>query len=87
MIDDGRGDRGADHIVSIYARTNQIEMLRTLTWEMDVWMHETPQRILGAGIIVEYACGDANVAEEFLARWSALCDKSASTRRTRTAST
>ena len=87
MIDDGRGDRGADHIVSIYARTNQIEMLRALTWEMDVWMHGRPKRILGAGIMVNYACGDANVADEFLSRWSALCDTSASTRRTRIPST
>ena len=87
MIDDGRGDRGADHIVSIYARMNQIEMLRALTGEMDVWMHRRPQRILGAGIIVEYACGDADVAVEFVERWSALCDVSASRRRTSPSST
>ena len=87
MIDDGRGDRGADHIVSIYARTNQIEMLTALIWEMDVWMHGRPRRILGAGIMIDYACGDANVAEEFLARWSVLCGDPGSPCRTRTPST
>jgi hypothetical protein len=87
MIDDGRGGRGADHTVSVYARANQIELLMALTWEMDVLMCGRPQRFAGAGVMIDYACGDANVAEEFSARWKALCDESASTRQTRTSST
>lgn len=73
MIDDGRGDRGADHIVSVYARTDQIQMLLALTGDMDVWMHSRPRRILGAGVMIDYVCGNADIAAEFTERWSGYC--------------
>ena len=73
MIDDGRSDRVTDHIVSIYARADQIGMLSAITLEMEVWMLGRPRRFVGGGLMIDYFCGDADVAAEFLRRWTDCC--------------
>ncbi|MGH1575000.1 hypothetical protein ACRAWG_35600 [Methylobacterium sp. P31] len=74
QLNDDLRDRDADHVISIFARRDQLKALLSMTMNMDVCMRGEPRPILGSGVAIDYACRDAGVALEFLERWTAYCD-------------
>lgn len=68
-------DRDADHVITIFARRDQLKSLMCMTMNLEVYMRGEPRPIMGAGVMIDYACRDAGVASEFLERWTAYCDE------------